>query len=174
MQILKTISDKDVGFDNPIPEKYKERVAVRILLFHMDKIALLHSIKYDFHKIGGGGVQENEDIITALKRESLEELGCNIKDIKEFGAIEEYQNYSGWHQICNYFIANLDGEVGKNNLQGYEIDHDYEVVWFYLDEALFILEKEYKNYPEKGSMSGRFTIYRDIFILKEVKKLMNL
>mgnify|MGYP003392520389 CR=1 FL=1 len=170
MQILKTISDKDLGLDFKTPDSYKARTAVRIALFHNDKIALLHSKKYDFHKLGGGGVENGEDLIVALKRESLEELGCNIKDIKEFGIIEEYRNDSTVHQMSNYFIASLDGEVGKNNLQGYEIDHDYEVVWFTVNEALSILEKEFTHYKESGSLSGKFTLYRDIFVLKELEK----
>lgn len=172
MKILKTISDKDVGFDNPIPKIYKERIAVRVILFNdLNQIALLHSKKYFFHKIAGGGVEEGEDILEALKREAQEELGCKLMDIREFGIIEEYYNYSAWHQMSCYFLARLDGEVGKNKLQGYEIDHDYEVLWFDIDNAISILEKEFLNYPEKGSMSGRFVLFRDPFILREVKKL---
>ena len=72
-----------------------------------------------------------------------------------------------------YFLANLDGEVGQNQLQGYEIDHDYEVLFFDIDQAISISEKEFLNYPENGSMSGRFTLTRDTFILKEVKKFLN-
>lgn len=172
MNILKTISDKDVGFDNPVLEVYKERTAVRIILFNdLNQVALLHSKKYDFHKLGGGGVEEGEDIMEALHREAQEELGCKLKNIKEFGIVEEYYNYSATHQMSCYFLANLDGEVGQNNLQGYEVDHDYEVLWFDMDKAISILEKEFLNYPERGSMTGRFTLTRDIFCLKEVQKI---
>ena len=174
MKILKTISDKDVGFDNPAPEVYKERTAVRIVLFNdLNQIALLHSKKYFFHKLAGGGVEEGEDRIEALKRESLEEMGCKLKDIKEFGIVEEYYNYSGYHEMSCYFLANLDGEVGQNQLQGYEIDHDYEVLWFDIDQAISISEKEFLNYPKNGGMMGRYVYVRDAFILKEVKKFLN-
>jgi ADP-ribose pyrophosphatase YjhB (NUDIX family) len=175
MKILKTISDKDVGFDNPAPEVYKERIAVRIILFNnLNQVALLHSKKYFFHKIGGGGVEEGEDALEALKREALEELGCKLKNIREFGIVEEYYNYSAYHQMSCYFLANLEGEVGQNKLQGYEIDHDYEVLWFNIAEVISILEKEFLNYPEKGSMSGRFVLTRDPFILREVEKVLGL
>lgn len=175
MKILKTISDKDVGFDNPVPKVYKERTAVRIILLNnLNEVALLHSKKYFFHKIGGGGVEEGEDMLMALKRETKEELGCKLTNSKEFGIIDEYHNYSGWHQMSYYFLANLDGEVGQNELKGYEIDHDYEVLWFDIDTAISILEKDFLNYPKNGSMSGRFVLTRDPFILREVKKVLGL
>lgn len=175
MKILKTITDKDVGFDNPAPLAYTERTAVRIVLLNeLNQIALLHSRKYNFHKIGGGGVEAGESLIEALRRETQEELGCNIKDIREFGSVEEFYNYSALHQVAHYFLANIDGDVGQNKLQGYEIDHDYEVLWFDIDKILLILEKEFLNYPETGSINGRFTLVRDQFILKEVKKVLGL
>ena len=63
-----------------------------------------------------------------------------------------------------YFLANLDGEVGQNQLQGYEIDHDYEVLWFDIDQAISISEKEFLNYPKNGGMMGRYVYVRDAFI----------
>src|SRR3990167_2065115 len=101
MKILKTIRDKDLGLDFQNPSVYeREREAARAIVFDKDNnIALLHATNKSYHKLPGGGVEKGEDIIQALKREVLEEIGCEIDSIKELGIIEEYRNKFSLHQL---------------------------------------------------------------------------
>ncbi len=49
--------------------KWNARRAVRALVRDGDKIGVLKSTKYNFYKcLPGGGVDGNEDLITALRR----------------------------------------------------------------------------------------------------------
>ena len=172
MQILKTIREEDLGFDLPIPEVFKERTAARVVCFDKDgKVGFLYSTTHHFRKLPGGGVENGEDILESLKRESREELGCNIENPKEIGIIDEYFNKWEVHQQSLYFTANLIGEKGEPNLIGYEIEHAYKACWDYIDNVIRDFELELgTNY----SYGGKHVLTRDLIALKETKKLMNL
>ena len=61
MKILKTIRDKDFGLDIPNPETYKERRAVRAIVFDKNNnIALIHASNNSYHTLHGGGIEERE------------------------------------------------------------------------------------------------------------------
>ena len=71
---------------------------VAILLRKDEKILLLHRKKHEreYYILPGGGVESNESIREAVSREAKEELGVNIRILKEFarfkneGNIEHY------------------------------------------------------------------------------------
>ena len=93
MKTLKTIYDTDVGYNNPEPKEYKLRNAARAVIFDTDKkVALLHATKKSYHKLPGGGIEDGEDMQAALKRELLEEIGCEANNLRDLGIIEEYRN----------------------------------------------------------------------------------
>ena len=61
--------------DYDIKLKRFRRPSVRGIIIKDNKVAMVYSHKYDYYKFPGGGIESNEDIITALKREVLEETG---------------------------------------------------------------------------------------------------
>ncbi len=164
MKTIKTIRDTDVGSDTSNPEKYEERRAARAIVFDKEnKVALLHATKKGYHKLPGGGIEAGEDIVEALKRESLEEIGCNIENVKELGIIEEYRNQFVMHQISYCFIADLAGEKGQNHLEEDEVADGFEPVWMSLEEAIKTLESE----STIAHYEGKFIRLRDLTFLKE-------
>ncbi|OGG44878.1 hypothetical protein A2673_03270 [Candidatus Kaiserbacteria bacterium RIFCSPHIGHO2_01_FULL_50_13] len=168
MEILRTIKDVDFGLETPEPKSYKERQAARAIVFDNDKnIALLHATKVFYHKLPGGGVEEGEDVIDALKRECLEEIGCGITNIRELGIVEEYRNKFEIHQLSYNYIADLNGEKCEPNFVEDEIADGFEPVWMPLGDAIKVLESEsnVKDYQ------GKFIQMRDLLLLNEVKKL---
>src|SRR5450830_1921296 len=99
MKIIKIIWDTDIGANFPVPSVYRERRASRAVVFDRDgNIALLDVSKRGYHKLPGGGIDEGEDILAALNRETMEEIGCTIGNIRELGIIEEYRNNYELHQ----------------------------------------------------------------------------
>lgn len=167
MDLLLSISDLDVGFDTPIPTAHKERRAARGVVFdHEGKIALLHATKNGYHKLPGGGIEGEEDPISAFKRETLEEIGCAITDIRPLGMIEEYRNKFELHQISDCYAAQLEGEKGVPHLEPDEIAEGFETVWVELPDALQILNAETTN----QLYESRFIVARDIAILKAATK----
>jgi 8-oxo-dGTP diphosphatase len=47
----------------------------------------------------GGGVEKNENLEQTLRREVLEESGCDMQIIKELGYTEEYKILNNFIQI---------------------------------------------------------------------------
>lgn len=166
MKLLKVIKDEDFNSDILAPEVYKERKAARAVVFDKDNnVALLHASRDDYYKLPGGGIEKGEDILEALNRETKEEIGCSIKNIKELGEIEEYRNVDLLHQISYCFIAEVDGEKGEPEFTQSEIEEGFKPVWLSLDQAIETIEN--KNIIE--FIRAKFMVTRDITFLKEAK-----
>ena len=90
MELLKEIYDKDVGTkETCLPKEiHGTRSAARAVLFNKEnKIAILHVTKKNYHKLPGGGVEDDEDLFNTLKREVLEETGLIPDDLWLCGTI---------------------------------------------------------------------------------------
>lgn len=162
MKLLKEITDKDIcgtdGISNAEP-----RIAVRaILLDESGKIALLYMGKFDFYTVPGGGVENEEDLDQALKREVLEETGCKCEIVSALGCISESRILHDFTQISNYYIAKVIGEKGLPQLTQEEIEEQTEVQWYTPKEALnIIINEKPQLYRDK------YVQYRDKIILEE-------
>ena len=66
-------------------KNYKEngtvgrRPSVRGIVIKDGKIAMMHSLKYDYYKLPGGGIEEGEQLEDTLIREVREESGLIVK-----------------------------------------------------------------------------------------------
>ena len=169
MKILKTIRDKDLGMDFKDPAVYEERKAARAIIFDKNNnVALLYAVNKSYHKLPGGGVEEGEDIIEALRSEVMEEIGCEIENIRELGIIEEFRNKISRDQTSYCFIANLAGEKGIPRLEADEIADGFETIWLNIDNAIETLENE----KDMEHYNGRFINMRDKMLLEEAKKIL--
>ena len=85
MRLLFEIDKKDYKKDGSI----FSRPSVRAIVIKGDKIAVVHSKKYNYYKIPGGGIEIDESHVEALIREAREEAGLIIKKetIKEYGYV---------------------------------------------------------------------------------------
>lgn len=168
MKNLLIIRDADlgIGIQSSIPRQ--ERRAGRAVIFDKNgNVALLHVTKKNFHKLPGGGIEEGEDIENALRREVLEEIGCEIANLRELGIIEEYRGKFELHQISYCFLADLAGEKGRPQLTEDEIADGFETVWLNIDVAIQQLENE----VHVEDYEGKFIQLRDITFLKAARGL---
>lgn len=169
MNHLKTIRDIDIGSSIPTPEKFKERKASRAVVFDKgNKVALFHATNNGYHKLPGGEIEEGEDIESALRREVMEEIGCEIKNIRELGEVEEFRNGEPLHQLSFCFIADILGEKGEPHLEEGEKEEGFVTEWVDLETAIKVLENEMnvENYE------GKFIQMRDLTFLEEAKKML--
>lgn len=173
-RLIAEISDDDFGFNNPKPIKDdKIRFNVRCVLKNdSGEICIIKSEKYGYMQIPGGGIDDEETITDALRREVQEETGFSIMGIKPIGYVvekrEDIQNHHDWNKAISYvFSASLGKEVGTNYTEDENAD-DFRPIWMTLDQ--FISEKEeLKN--KESSYSGRFSDKRDLEIAKFFKNL---
>lgn len=165
MELLRTIN-----LDSLSPEKRQTltlRQAARAVLFDDENnIALLHVQKGGYYKLPGGGVDEGEDFITALKRECVEETGCTIKVGAEIGMVIEYRGKFNLKQESYCYIAHVIGTKGTPDFTEHERSAEFKLIWVPLDEAIrLVSEANTEDYQ------GQFIAPRDLVILREAKKL---
>ncbi len=145
---------------------YTTREAVRAVVFDAEgKVALLHVTKFGYHKLPGGGIEKGESKEEALKRECLEEIGCNIEIGEYLGELVEYRRELRLNQTSFCYVAKVVGEKGGQHLEQGEIDEGHDLGWYNLEDALNLLQSEHPTDYE-----GPFIVARDIAFLTEAKK----
>ena len=67
-------------------------------------VAMVHSIKYDYYKFPGGGIEEGESIKSAMIREAREEAGLIVipASVQEYGCVHRVQKSD--RDDADYFI----------------------------------------------------------------------
>ncbi|PIQ91308.1 MAG: ADP-ribose pyrophosphatase [Parcubacteria group bacterium CG11_big_fil_rev_8_21_14_0_20_39_22] len=161
---MKTIAKINPGGVSEEESKtYKTRTAVRAVLFNDEgKMAFLYVGRDGYYKLPGGGVDEGESIEEALKREVVEEVGCNIEIGKEVGKVVEYKSHFKILQDSYVFLAKVTGGDCVPKFTDFEKERGFELVWVTFDEAVSLLQN---SHPE--SEEGKFIIERDLKILEE-------
>ena len=54
------------------------RNSARSIVIKSQKVAMIHSLKYDYYKFPGGGIENGENPVDAMIRETREEAGLVI------------------------------------------------------------------------------------------------
>ena len=168
MKLLKTISNNDLNL--PVEVEKDSKVHLReaaraVVLDDKYNIAILFVSKQDYHKLPGGGLEEDESISQALDREILEETGCHIKVMSEIGEIEEHRENYLLTQKSYCFSAKLMGEKGKPGFMDDEIEDGFVLKWVELKTAIELLKQD-----KPKDYQGHFIQVRDLKFLQEFAK----
>ena len=69
------------------------RNSARSIIISDGKVAMIHSIKYDYYKFPGGGIENGENPVEAMIRETREEAGLVVVpgSVKEYGYVHRIQ-----------------------------------------------------------------------------------
>ncbi len=170
MNKILTIHEQYIVPDTPVigTDGFRKREAARAVVSDSaGKVALLRVGLYDYHKLPGGGIDEGEDIPTALERELLEEIGCRAEVTGEVGEIIEYRNQFELEQTSYCFTATQVGEKGEPDFTEKELREQFSIVWADdIDAAIGLLEQD-----EPTNYEGKFIKVRDLALLKTAKEL---
>lgn len=171
MKLLLTIRDEDVlagDIEIPVGEFKLRKAARAVLLDDNDFVYLLDVAKQGYHKLPGGGIEEGEDIETALSRELLEEVGCEAKIIAAIGEIKEYRSFQKLDHTSYCYLARQVGTKQASALEEDELaDGMQEMKARNIDDAIMILQQDTPH-----NDAGRFIQRRDICFLLAAKKLI--
>ena len=69
------------------------RNSARSIIIRDGKVAMIHSIKYNYYKYPGGGIENGENSIEAIIRETREEAGLVVvpESDKKYGYVHRIQ-----------------------------------------------------------------------------------
>jgi 8-oxo-dGTP pyrophosphatase MutT (NUDIX family) len=148
-------------------QSYEKRESSRAVIFDTDgNVAFLHVTKHDYYKLPGGGLEEGEDALEALRRECLEETGCELDNIQELGLVTEWRKYARLLQLSYSYRATVKGQKGIPQFVGDEISDGFECIWVPIDEAIRLMSASVADNLE----GGKYVVPRDTEILRAAKK----
>lgn len=145
------------------------RIAVRAVIIKDDLLFLLHLEASDEYKFPGGGVEEGEKLVDALYRETLEESGAYITDVKEcLGYIDQiyidkYDPNEIFYMRSIYYLCEISDIFTQQSLSDYEIDLKFKPIWVTFNEAIKTNQRRIDN--------GAFYPWteRELFMLNYLK-----
>lgn len=166
MELIDTITDKGIFGKDVEGTPNIIRNAARAVLFDEDgKIPILFVSKHNFHKLPGGGLEEDEDIMQALARECLEEIGCEIEVTGEVGITKEIRGRDSRLQTSYCYLGKVIKKVQKPKFTEFEREKGFQLKWLSLDDAI----NKFKN-DKPNNYNGKFISIRDFKILEKAKE----
>ena len=116
----------------------------------------------------GGGVEDGEDLIDAVKRELKEELGVKVSVICKIGVVSDYYNLIHRHNINHYFLCRAE-EFGNKDLTEDEINS------FHLSTLKLSYEEAVQEYEYRANTRlGKLVANRELPVLHRAKEIIDL
>lgn len=119
------------------------RNSARSIIIKNNKIVMIHSLKYDYYKFPGGGIENNENPIDAMIRETREESGLIVKPetIKEYGYVHRIQKSDLDETECfvqdnYYYLCEVEECMIAQKLDEYEFEEAYTLEFIDSEAAI--------------------------------------
>lgn len=116
MKQICELNDKIILGQDGKSDKAPRLTAHAIVKNQSGMYAVMYSDKFKLYSLPGGGVEDGEDVLTALRREIYEETGCVCDEIKELGIVAENRASLDYTQINYYFVVTTAHTPGENHL----------------------------------------------------------
>ncbi|MBE6926689.1 MAG: NUDIX domain-containing protein [Ruminococcaceae bacterium] len=165
MQLICELNDKIIlgteGMSTKAP-----RITARAIVKNKDGLyAVMYADKFRLHSLPGGGVEADEDVLTALRREIYEETGCVCDEIRELGIVTENRANLDYTQINHYFVVTTNHTPGETHLTEAEQTNRTVVKWVAFDEADRLINEQVFD-----RVQAKYLKARDVAALREYRK----
>ncbi len=121
------------------------RDSARSIIIRNGRIAMIHSLKYDYYKFPGGGIEPGESVVDAMIRETAEEAGLTVipDSIWEYGYVHRIQKSTVKPDECfvqdnYYYLCDVEDGVRPQKLDGYESDERFTLEYVMPETAIQI------------------------------------
>lgn len=108
------------------------RDSARSIIIEGQRVAMVHSLKYDYYKFPGGGIEAGEDPVDAMIRETREEAGLVVlpETVEEYGYVHRIQKSDEDETECfiqdnYYYLCQVEETPLAQDLNAYEADEGY-------------------------------------------------
>ncbi len=142
------------------------RNSARSIIIDKRKVAMIHSLKYDYYKFPGGGIEEGEDAVEAMLRETREESGLIVipETVLEYGYVHRIQKSDTDDDECFiqdnfYYMCEAKAQLLSQNLNAYEEKEQFTLEYIEPEKAI-----------KKNRMVGQ-SPYDEIMFERESKVL---
>ena len=139
MRLLFTIDTKDYDPNGVAFVRH----SARCIHIKNGLAAMVHSIKYDYYKFPGGGIEENESREHAMIRETREEAGLAVipGSVKEYGYVHRIQKSD--HDDADYlvqdnyyYVCDVEERIQAQALDEYEAEEQFTLEYIEPDQAI--------------------------------------
>lgn len=138
MRVLFELDLKDYEPDLPV----FSRPSVRAVIIRGDRVAMVHSRRYNYYKFPGGGIDKGETHADTLIRETREEAGLSVlpDTIREYGQVCRRQR--DWFSPCifeqlnYYYLCAVSDDSLPQQLDDYEDQEGFALEWMDPREAI--------------------------------------
>ena len=145
------------------------RPSVRGIIIHNGLVAMVHSLKYNYYKFPGGGIEGNESHLSTLLREVLEETGLHVipSSAKEYGHVHrihknEYDDI--FDQDNFYYFCDVESKRDMQDLDDYEANEGFTLEYVLPQTA--IQTNLHADHGEKDTPFSRTMIAREARVLE--------
>ena len=115
----------------------------------------------------GGGVEADEDLDSAIKRELSEELGAEVDILCKLGVVSDYYNLIHRHNINHYYLCRVTS-FGEKHLMPDEIEQ------FHLSTLKLSYDEAVAEYELRTETPlGRLLAQRELPILRHAKQILD-
>ena len=150
-----------------------DRQIVRAIVFDDDGWLYFTRASRDDHfgkatliETSGGGVEPEEDLLTAIHRELKEELGAEVEVLCPIGLVSDYYNLIHRHNLNHYYLCRATS-FGEKHLMPDEI-HD-----FHLSTLRLTFDGAQAEYRRRACTPiGRLIAARELPVLERAKEIL--
>lgn len=131
------------------------RPSVRGIIIKDGKLALIHSLKYDYYKFPGGGMEQNESRLDTLIREVKEETGLTVilQTVKEYGFVHRIQKGKDADMFIQdnfYYLCETEDKAEAPHLEADEQEEQFVLEFVSPEYAIRVNRTHFHN--SKGSV----------------------
>ncbi len=162
MRLLFELDQKD--YDSCTREYRRD--SARAIIIRKGKVAMVHSLKYDYYKFPGGGIEAGESPAAAMIREAREEAGLVVipESVREYGAVHRVQRSVEEPEVRfvqdnYYFLCEAEEESAAQDLDAYEAEESFQPE--FVDPHVVIQTNRGKSSP-----FGRLMLEREARVLE--------
>lgn len=141
MRLLFEIDKKDYDPDGAAFIRH----SARCINIKNSLVAMVHSIKYDYYKFPGGGIEGGESAESAMIREAREEAGLSVipGTIQGYGYVHrihksDHDGAEYFLQDNFYYLCDVEEALCPQDLDDYEADEQFTLEYVEPDKAISV------------------------------------